>query len=82
MRQNLALVLALGGKFKEAEDIERYDLSPEDAAANIAAIRAMIAQSNTWNDLRALDHKGQGAPRGGATPIPSAGPARPAVAGK
>ena len=42
----------------------------------------MIAQSNTWNDLRALDHKGQGAPRGGATPIPSAGPARPAVAGK
>ena len=82
VRQNLALVLALGGKFKEAEDIERYDLSPEDTAANIAAIRAMIAQSNTWNDLRALDHKGQGAPRGGATPIPSAGPARPAVAGK
>ena len=80
VRQNLALVLALAGKFKEAEDIERRDLSAQDAAANVAAIRAMIAQSNTWNDLRALDRKAPVRSQLGATPIPSAGPARPADA--
>ena len=53
VRQNLALVLALQGKFSEAEDWARHDLSPIDAAANVASIRAMISQSNTWRDLQA-----------------------------
>ena len=53
VRQNLALVLGLQGKFAEAEDLQRQDLSPEDAAANIAAIREMIAQSDTWRDIQA-----------------------------
>lgn len=53
VRQNLALVLGLQGKFSEAEDLLRRDLSPEDAAADIAAIREMIAQSDTWRDIQA-----------------------------
>ena len=52
VRQNLALVLALQGKFGEAEEVSRHDLSPADAAANVAAIRSMIAQSNTWRDIQ------------------------------
>jgi Flp pilus assembly protein TadD len=57
VRQNLALVLALQGKFAEAEDVSRRDLSPIDAATNVAAIRQMIAQSDTWKDLKAAGRK-------------------------
>jgi Flp pilus assembly protein TadD len=57
IRQNLALVLALEGKFGEAEDWSRRDLAPIDATANVASIRKMIAQSNTWRDLQKLDHQ-------------------------
>jgi Flp pilus assembly protein TadD len=57
MRENLALVLALEGKFAEAERVERQDLSAEAAADNVAAIRQMIAQSNSWRDIEALDTK-------------------------
>ncbi len=55
MRQNLALVLALEGKFASAEEVARRDLDPKDASANVAAIRQMIAQSNTWKQIQALD---------------------------
>ena len=61
MRDNLALVLALEGKFAEAEKMERQDLSPEAAADNVAAIRQMIAQSNSWRDIEAMDAKKRGA---------------------
>ncbi|MDB5649281.1 MAG: hypothetical protein JWL62_801 [Hyphomicrobiales bacterium] len=59
VRQNYALVLALEGKFNEAEVISRRDLSPQDAAANVASIRQMIAQSDTWRDIQKLDAKGR-----------------------
>ncbi|WP_246206796.1 tetratricopeptide repeat protein [Methylocystis heyeri] len=52
VRQNLALVLALEGKFSQAEEWSRRDLSPIDAAANVASIRQMISQSNTWRDIQ------------------------------
>lgn len=52
VRQNFALVLALQGRFAEAEAISRRDLSPTEAASNVAAIRAMIAQSNTWRQIQ------------------------------
>ena len=58
VRQNLALVLALQGKFAEAEQVASRDLSPAEAAQNIAAIRRMTAQSNTWRDIKALDQAG------------------------
>ena len=53
VRQNLALVLALQGKFDQAEEWSRRDLSPIDAAANVAQIRQMISQSNAWRDIQA-----------------------------
>ena len=52
VRQNFALVLALRGKFTEAETVSARDVSPEQAAANIATIRQMIAQSNTWREIQ------------------------------
>lgn len=51
VRHNLALVLALQGNFKEAEEIQLKDMPPDQAAANVATIRQMIAQSNTWRDI-------------------------------
>jgi Flp pilus assembly protein TadD len=54
VRQNLALVLALQGKFDRAEEWSRHDLSPIDAAANIAMIRQTISQSNTWRDIQSV----------------------------
>jgi Flp pilus assembly protein TadD len=52
-RQNLALVLALQGKFVEAETVSMKDLPPQQAKDNVAAIRQMISQSNTWRDIQA-----------------------------
>jgi len=57
VRQNLALVLALEGKFTSAEEVSRRDLDAKDASANVAAIRKMITQSNTWKEIQALDAK-------------------------
>jgi hypothetical protein len=51
MRQNLALVLALEAKFAEAEQISRQDMTAQAASANVAAIRQMIAQNDSWRDL-------------------------------
>jgi Flp pilus assembly protein TadD len=52
MRGDLALVLALEGKFSDAETVGRTDLSPEAAHANVEAIRQMIAQNDSWRELR------------------------------
>lgn len=52
VRQNLALVLGLQGRFAEAEAILRQDLSPEEAAANVSAMRGLVSQPNSWNAIR------------------------------
>ena len=44
VRQNLALVIGLQGRFKEAENIVRADLPPAEAAENIAYLKHMLAQ--------------------------------------
>src|SRR6185503_20123794 len=44
VRQNLALVVGLQGRFQEAETIARSDLPPDEAAANVAYLRRMMAQ--------------------------------------
>jgi Flp pilus assembly protein TadD len=49
VRQNLALVVGLQGRFGEAESIARADLPPEEAAANAAYLRQMLARRK---DLR------------------------------
>ena len=46
-RQNLALVVGLQGRFKEAEDIARADLPQEEASANVDYLRQMLAQQKT-----------------------------------
>jgi Flp pilus assembly protein TadD len=46
VRQNLALVVGLRGRFEEAEAIARADLPPEQAAANVAYLRQMLAQQS------------------------------------
>ena len=52
VRENLALVLALEGKFAEAEEVSAKDMSAQAAAANVAAIRAMIAENETCKTLQ------------------------------
>src|SRR6516225_262338 len=47
VRQNLALVVGLQGRFAEAETIARADLPPEEAAANAAYLRQMLSQQGT-----------------------------------
>jgi len=46
VRQNLALVVGLQGRFAEAESIARADLPPEEASANVAYLRDMLAHES------------------------------------
>jgi Flp pilus assembly protein TadD len=48
VRQNLALVVGLQGRFSEAEGIAQADLPSDEAAANVAYLRQMLAQQNGW----------------------------------
>ena len=48
VRQNLALVVGLQGRFAEAETIARADLPPEEAAANVAYLKQMMSDHNDW----------------------------------
>jgi Flp pilus assembly protein TadD len=48
VRQNLALVVGLQGRFQEAETIARGDLSPDEASANVAYLRQMLSQQSEW----------------------------------
>ncbi len=72
VRQNLALVLALQGKFGEAEEVSRRDLGPADAASNVAEIRRMISQSDTWSVIRQFDRKPAAKTKGVSARAPAA----------
>jgi Flp pilus assembly protein TadD len=50
VRQNLALVVGLQGRFAEAETIARADLPPDEAAANVAYLRHMLAHRKDLRD--------------------------------
>lgn len=53
VRQNLALVLGLQGKTAEAERLIRDDLPPEQAAANLAWLRAAAAGGGrSWDGMK------------------------------
>lgn len=57
VRQNLALVIGLQGRVAEAEQLVRQDLPPEQAANNLAWLkaateRAPAAQGRSWESLR------------------------------
>lgn len=64
VRQNLALVLGLQGRFADAEAVSRQDLPPEEAAANTASLKAFVSQPNSWKAIRASDARAKAAPRG------------------
>jgi Flp pilus assembly protein TadD len=50
-RQNLAISIALQGRFEEAEQLERIDLPPAAAAANIAYLRGLLSDPRRWGDV-------------------------------
>jgi Flp pilus assembly protein TadD len=51
VRQNLALVVGLQGRFEEAERIAQADLPADEAAANVAYLRQMLAHPNKWKNI-------------------------------
>ncbi|QLF69091.1 tetratricopeptide repeat protein [Peteryoungia desertarenae] len=57
VRQNLALVVGLQGRFQEAEQIARQELNPQQAEANLDYLRSMLSQQNSWKKLAAKDDK-------------------------
>ena len=46
VRQNLALVVGLQGRFAEAESIVKADLPADEAAANVAYLREMLSRKD------------------------------------
>ena len=59
VRQNLALVVGLQGRFQEAETIARGELPKDEAEDNIAYLRQMLSQQNAWNLLKETDKQTQ-----------------------
>ncbi len=57
VRQNLSLVLGLQGKFDEAEKIAMDELNPEQARANMAYLRGMLSERNSWQEIKQQDAK-------------------------
>ena len=57
VRQNLALVVGLQGRFEEAREIAGRELSAEQAEANMAYLRQMMAQQNAWSQIKEEDKK-------------------------
>ena len=51
VRQNLALVIGLEGRFAEAEKIAAADLPPDEAAANVNYLRQLLAQHGGFKKL-------------------------------
>jgi Flp pilus assembly protein TadD len=51
LRQNLALVVGLQGRFEESRQIASADLPPEEVEANMAYLQKMLSQPNTWQQL-------------------------------
>jgi len=63
VRQNLALVVGLQGRFAEAESIVKADLPPDEAASNVAYLKQMLSRKDN--------------PRAGAATMPVASLNRP-----
>ena len=61
VRQNLGLVVGLQGRFGEAESIVKADLPAEEAAANVAYLKQMLARKDN-------PRAGGGGAGGGAQP--------------
>lgn len=51
IRQNLALVVGLQGRFEDSRKIASEDLPPAQVEANMAYLQKMLSQPNTWQQL-------------------------------
>lgn len=51
VRQNLALVVGLQGRFDEAEEIATAELDPQAAEANVTYLRSVLSQQSAWQEL-------------------------------
>lgn len=51
IRQNLALVVGLQGRFDEATKIAQDGLPPEQVKENMAYLKKMLSQPNTWQQV-------------------------------
>jgi Flp pilus assembly protein TadD len=52
VRQNLALVVGLQGRFDEAQRLFAAELPPTQVEANMAYIRALLTQQNRWDRIK------------------------------
>lgn len=55
IRQNLALVVGLQGRFDEAAALAKQDLPKEQVEENMAYLRRMLSQPNTWQRISESD---------------------------
>jgi Flp pilus assembly protein TadD len=53
IRQNLALIVGLQGRFDECRAMFAAELGPEQVEANMAYIRALLTQQNRWEAIKA-----------------------------
>lgn len=49
IRQNLALIVGLQGRFEEARKLYAAELPPEQVESNMAYVRSMLTQQNRWD---------------------------------
>jgi Flp pilus assembly protein TadD len=52
IRQNLALVLGVQGRFEEARAIYTAELPPDQVEANMTYVRALLTQQNRWDAIQ------------------------------
>jgi Flp pilus assembly protein TadD len=52
VRQNLALVIGLQGRFDEAKAMFARELPPDQVDANMSYIRALLTQQNRWDLIK------------------------------
>jgi Flp pilus assembly protein TadD len=52
IRQNLALVVGLQGRFDECRTLFAAELAPDQVEANMAYIRALLTQQNRWDVIK------------------------------
>lgn len=58
IRQNLALVVGLQGRFDEATKLAQEDLPPQQVRENMAYLKKMLSQPNAWQQISEGDAKG------------------------
>jgi Flp pilus assembly protein TadD len=86
VRQNLALVLGLQGKFEEARQVAAVDISDREAKSNMAYLQNMLASptqfaaakpgtsDDDWTPFAATDAAADAAPKSTAAATPPAPP--------